>query len=60
MKKNKNDTTTRYIANRAFCGLRKFSANYQHRKYIKHTYKIKFKVSNFVFIEIYEKKTESK
>ena len=32
MVKRKNDTPTLYIANRAFGGLRKFSAIYQHRQ----------------------------
>ena len=31
---SKNDTTTLYIANRAFGDLRKFSAIYQHRQII--------------------------
>ena len=30
----KNDTLTLYIANRAFGGLRKFSAIYQHRQIV--------------------------
>ena len=32
--KIKNGHTTRYIANRAFGGLRKFSAFYQHRQIV--------------------------
>ena len=32
MVKRKNDTPTLYIANRAFGGLRKFSAIYKHRQ----------------------------
>ena len=32
MVKRKNDTPTLYIANRAFCGFRKFSAIYKHRQ----------------------------
>lgn len=33
-KRKKADRTTLYIANRAFSGLRKFSAIYQHRQIV--------------------------
>lgn len=33
-RKNKNERTTLYIANRAFSGLRKFSTIYKHRQIV--------------------------